>query len=83
MSHTCEPCAEASFAALPGTTTLATDCGCRIDGQGTLPSPWHIHYCLTHAAAPALLALLRQVMDDDATREQYAGEWQRIVDDLG
>jgi hypothetical protein len=32
-----------------GTVTQSKPCGCDIAGTGTLPDPWHIHFCKLHA----------------------------------
>lgn len=44
-------------------TSAMPPCGCDVDGYGTLPRPIVIRFCPLHAAAPELLAALRDICD--------------------
>lgn len=40
-------------------TVALPPCGCDVDGYGTIPRPAVIRFCPTHAAAPDMLASLK------------------------
>ena len=59
VARACSMCAADTGPMRTGTVIRHESCGCAVTGIGLLPNPWHVHYCTTHAAAPELLAALR------------------------